>query len=940
MELRLEAMQAEEEKDWIQHIHDVRKDGSAVSMWKALMKCPFTRDLPSEVLELMIEGFDPNQGWKYLKDLPLTRKQRKRLMNSHDWIVHLYAGEKDHTPYFKQTTKDGQVFLEIDISRSKAWDLNQRASVYRALIWAACSGRISSLIGGPPRRTWSRSRPNEGFPGPERDAQHLYGLDELSPKERVKVNQDTALVAKHLWIWTLAACSRSTMLMSPEEQALLSSGLARVPLEQFRALVGFLMEHPQDPQRYCEATPEVQKCPSVWRTTMWKAFKRIFGISEVHFDQGALGHKTVKPTTLGTGLDELLSLNGLKANIDQVTGATEVPSHVLAQWAPQLKSLIANAIASQHQPVPSSPESVEQLDEVIRSARLSAVERAAWQAHLQNDHVPYRADCSTCLLAAATGHRHRRVKHPCPFSLALDIAGPFKTEGRDFDESRYRYLLVGAYRLPVQFCKDPSVKDDEVPEDKPLEGDGVSGPDPFELEADDWQDPEYIPDFEEEVAHEEPQEESGDAEPSEDKDELEEKVKELTKPLELRTLHMVQPLLSRKGPEVLQAVQQFKVQLGRRRLPLHVVHSDRAKEFQTRAMKAWMADQGIHHSRSSGSEPAGNSTAELGVRWVKARTRALLTDVHAKEWPLAAQHAAQKQWNEKLPPTGRIEDKISPAFGQVVWFKAKAYVGKEEQKGDEAKAKNPDLPPRWKKGFYRGRALDVPNGHIIAREDGGLVIAKGVREKVVIPEEIEPPLLPELEADLELPDPSHRVTGKTAPPERVGSAGEAAIAKVDTKARQTMVDEILGHSKVVSLVGSKAPKVRPQADSQEDSVYRLLGVFQHGGVVGLSTLARDYPDLAAKVCKLIRHDHPGHTFTSIMLSRNTRLPIHRDRYNDKTASNLISPLVMPSDGSGGIWVELGLGDPVLSSTFEYRTVNGERLPGNLLDLKTPARVKP
>ena len=98
----------------------------------------------------------------------------------------------------EQVTKDGQVFLESDISRSKAWGLNQRASVYRALIWAACSGRISSLIGGPPCR-WSilRSRPMEGFPCPERDAQHLYGLDELSPKERVKVNQDT----KHLWIW-------------------------------------------------------------------------------------------------------------------------------------------------------------------------------------------------------------------------------------------------------------------------------------------------------------------------------------------------------------------------------------------------------------------------------------------------------------------------------------------------------------------------------------------------------------------------------------------------------------------------------------------------------------------------------------------------------------------------------------------------------------------
>ena len=57
----------------------------------------------------------------------------------------------------------------------------------------------------------------------------------------------------------------------------------------------------------------------------------------------------------------------------------------------------------------------------------------------------------------------------------------------------------------MQVFKDPSVKDEEVPEDKPPQGDGISGPDPLELEADDGQDPEYIPDFEEESAHEEPQ---------------------------------------------------------------------------------------------------------------------------------------------------------------------------------------------------------------------------------------------------------------------------------------------------------------------------------------------------------------------------------------------------------------------------------------------------
>ena len=41
MELRLEAMQAEEEKDWIEHIHDVRKDGSAMSMWTSVDEVPF-----------------------------------------------------------------------------------------------------------------------------------------------------------------------------------------------------------------------------------------------------------------------------------------------------------------------------------------------------------------------------------------------------------------------------------------------------------------------------------------------------------------------------------------------------------------------------------------------------------------------------------------------------------------------------------------------------------------------------------------------------------------------------------------------------------------------------------------------------------------------------------------------------------------------------------
>ena len=216
-----------------------------------------------------------------------------------------------------------------------------------------------------------------------------------------------------------------------------------------------------------------------------------------------------------------------------------------------------------------------------------------------------------------------------------------------------------------------------------------------------------------------------------------------------------------------------------------------------------------------------------------------------------------------MPSTGRVEDKVKSAFGQVVWFKTKGYVGVKEKKADAAE--NPDLPPRWKKGFYRGRAPDVPGGHIICRSDGGLVIAKGIRDRVIAPS---PHVLPELEAH-EL---ARRITGKTTPPGRDGTPpgrdGTVAVAVLGATTRQTIVDEILGHPKVESL--AKELREMPESKDQDGSLQRSLGAFQHGSVVGLSTLSRSHPELVQTVCQIIRRDHPHHTFTGVTLSRNTR----------------------------------------------------------------------
>ena len=131
---------------------------------------------------MMVEGFDPSKGWEYLKGLPLSRKQSKRLMNSNSWVVHLYSGEVDNTSYFKESLNGDRVLLEIDITKSKAWNLNQKASVCQALLFAACQGK---MVPRAEHGQYLRSRPAEGFPPPGMAEDQLYGFTDLDPKERV-----------------------------------------------------------------------------------------------------------------------------------------------------------------------------------------------------------------------------------------------------------------------------------------------------------------------------------------------------------------------------------------------------------------------------------------------------------------------------------------------------------------------------------------------------------------------------------------------------------------------------------------------------------------------------------------------------------------------------------------------------------------------------------
>ena len=266
MSARLEALQRQDRMGWEEHLYEFIKTGRKELLYKTVLACPYTMNLPSDVQDLLTEGFVRDDGKLYVKDLPLPCKERKLLMASNAWVVHLYAGElSEKGEPLRAVCRAGKILLEIDVCNSRLWDMHRPMGVYRLLLWAASQGKIEDVIGGPPCRTYSAllHRPREGYPQPARSAEFPYGLPSLDPRRRAMVDRDTALVAKQLLIWNIAQYSRG------------------------QGRVGFLLEHPRDPATYMNEGNDptrTEDFPSLWRMDLWPAFQEKFGMKVLTFD--------------------------------------------------------------------------------------------------------------------------------------------------------------------------------------------------------------------------------------------------------------------------------------------------------------------------------------------------------------------------------------------------------------------------------------------------------------------------------------------------------------------------------------------------------------------------------------------------------------------------------------------------------------------------------
>ncbi|CAE7251289.1 TY5A, partial [Symbiodinium sp. CCMP2456] len=171
------------EHTWEYYLFDYVAKGAFESGLRAVRDAPFFADLPGECLSGMIPTSGLWSGWDTMKNLGyMNRAQKRKLLTSKRWIVHLFAGKEGHYEMFKLDQGDTAV-IELDIERCQGHDLF-RAETWRMLLWGAKEGKIDAIFGGPPGRALQKGK------GGRRD------------------NKSTALVARMMWLYSMAQVGR------------------------------------------------------------------------------------------------------------------------------------------------------------------------------------------------------------------------------------------------------------------------------------------------------------------------------------------------------------------------------------------------------------------------------------------------------------------------------------------------------------------------------------------------------------------------------------------------------------------------------------------------------------------------------------------------------------------------------------------------------------
>ena len=204
-------------KAWFDHLISYCRSGIGNEALKAIHNAPFLQELPQDTYAGLSEAAPIDNGWDALKGLKhLNRRTRKRLWSSSQWVVHLYAGKKQNEEVMF-LERQGFVVLELDRERGRSHDVCDPL-VWRALERGARSGRIVSIIGGPPQNTFMLKRHMSPGPEPLRSEEYPYGgWSGQSEKDQALVSRHTGLFVKMIYLHALATAGRRVYPGAPNE---------------------------------------------------------------------------------------------------------------------------------------------------------------------------------------------------------------------------------------------------------------------------------------------------------------------------------------------------------------------------------------------------------------------------------------------------------------------------------------------------------------------------------------------------------------------------------------------------------------------------------------------------------------------------------------------------------------------------------------------------
>ena len=140
LKAKLEHLVHEEKLPWITYVERYLEGGLAKDLWKGLQGS-FMKILSEHMLDPLCQGIQLGEGWNHLKDLPLPRRLRKRMLDSTRWVVHLPVSRDEEHPKAEEYGPDAVVVNVPGELLTKA---------YIPLLWGAATGRIAAIIGSTP----------------------------------------------------------------------------------------------------------------------------------------------------------------------------------------------------------------------------------------------------------------------------------------------------------------------------------------------------------------------------------------------------------------------------------------------------------------------------------------------------------------------------------------------------------------------------------------------------------------------------------------------------------------------------------------------------------------------------------------------------------------------------------------------------------------------